>query len=312
MTAQESLLASIQAKIGKDSLHVQIADVLGISYDAAHRRIRQKSKFSMEEALLLSSHFSIALDGLGKQSNHLLCTKSIALASQQDFSHYLKNASLDLKDFKSGATFYYSAKDIPLFYTLGGNLVTKFKWYTWLNLVSQPDQLKPFEHFLLEVPLANDAQKLKQIYTEATVHEIWNDTTLNSMLSQIDYYHEAGLLNRMNAQALLEDLNQLLTTIEHQVTNNPNYHLYYHELLLMNNNVLVEKDTRKKLFVPFTMISYLVTDDFTTTEESAHFFKLQIQNAKCINTSGPKDRLQFFARNRQKIEWYVTKFNSFL
>jgi hypothetical protein len=52
---QEALLKEIRRKIGERSLNDEIANILNISYDAAHRRTSLKAKFSFEEALELAS-----------------------------------------------------------------------------------------------------------------------------------------------------------------------------------------------------------------------------------------------------------------
>lgn len=308
MNKQDLLLNRIRKKIGNRSLHDALTESLHISYDAAHRRISGKSKLSLDEALTLSQFYGISLDQLEQHQNHLICKKSTAVTSQSELAAYLQDAIFHLKDFSKEGTFYYSAKDIPLFYTLEGSVLTKFKWYVWLNLLAKPEDIKAFDQFHVTQTLAEQAQNLQQLYQNSTVHEFWNDSTLTSTLYQIDYYYESGLLQSNHALLLLEDLLQLLETIEKKIIEQPNFFLYYHELLLMNNNVLVQNAGTAKLFVPYTMISYLITDDPQTTLESEIYFQRQLMNAKCLNTSGPKDRLQFFAKNRQRINHLKTKF----
>jgi hypothetical protein len=307
MTTQDLLLQSIRKKIGTRSLHDVLSERLAISYDAAHRRISGKSKLTLEEALALSQYFSIPLDQLQAKSGLLHCKKSVSVTSQTELALYIQQAVSDLQAFQTIGTFYYSAKDIPLFYTLGGTLLTKFKWYVWLNLLAKPENSTPFNQFYLTASIAEQAQHLQQIYTKATVHELWNDSTLNSTLFQIDYYYESGLLQSDEALLLLTDLMQLIHKIERKLNEESHYFLYYHELLLMNNNVLVENDATRKLFVPYTMISYLVTEDDLTLVEAKTYFQRLLQNAKCLNTSGPKDRLQFFAKKKQRIQFYLQK-----
>ena len=307
MNKQDLLLHSIRKKIGDRSLHDVLSEILVISYDAAHRRISGKSKLTLEEALTLSQYFSIPLDHLHSNSGLLHCKKSVSVTSQTELASYIQQAVSDLQAFHPQGTFYYSAKDIPLFYTLGGNLLTKFKWYVWLNLLAKPEENKAFHQFYLTASIAEQAQHLQQIYAKATVHELWNDSTLNSTLFQIDYYYESGLLQANEALLLLADLLQLVQDIERKLNEESNYFLYYHELLLMNNNVLVENERLRKLFVPYTMISYLVTEDEQTLIEAKTYFQRLLQNAKCLNTAGPKDRLQFFAKKKQRIQFYHQK-----
>lgn len=65
MKYQEAFLRAIRSKIPKSvSLIDEIATVLQISYDASHRRISEKSKFSIDETIKLSDHFNISLDNL--------------------------------------------------------------------------------------------------------------------------------------------------------------------------------------------------------------------------------------------------------
>ncbi|MFA4978855.1 MAG: hypothetical protein WC589_15170 [Sphingobacterium sp.] len=74
---QEKLIQEIQRKIDPSkSLIEVIADALDISYDAAHRRISMKSKFSIGETVQLANRFSISLDKLFQQSDHILVKKN--------------------------------------------------------------------------------------------------------------------------------------------------------------------------------------------------------------------------------------------
>ena len=83
-------------------------------------------------------------------------------------------------------------------------------------------------------------QKLKKIYEKVTVKEVWNDTTINSSLQQILYFYESGLLNFNSAKALCLDLKRILNLIKEKSNQpNSNYSIYYNELILLNNNMLI-------------------------------------------------------------------------
>lgn len=65
MIHQKILLSTIRKLLPKNiSLNDEIAKVLDISYDAAHRRISLKSKFSIEETILLCKHYALSMDTL--------------------------------------------------------------------------------------------------------------------------------------------------------------------------------------------------------------------------------------------------------
>ncbi len=313
MNTQEQLLKVIRSLLSKEaSLNDEIAKILDISYDAAHRRISMKSKFSIEETVLLCNHFGISMDMLFSNQHKVLFSKTKEVQSLEDLTLYFKDSVSYIKEFKNtNATMYYSAKDIPLFYTIGGTLLSKFKLYVWLNLLIGKDNITPFESFQLTQQLQEYTSELQSIYNDLSIHEIWNDTTINSSIQQIFYFFESGLLNIDNALFLYEDVKNILKILEDKCSKNtPQYHLYYNELLILNNNVLISKEEKKKLFLPYTMLGYFITDDAQTTTNASSYFLHQIKNSKSLNLSGTRDRKLFFNKAYQKIDFYIQKVNN--
>ena len=252
MNNQELLLKAIRKQLSKKiSLIDEIASVLNISYDAAHRRVSMKSKFSIEETVAICNHYSIAMDTLFANKNKVVISKTKEVQSLGDLILYFKDSVQHLKEFKNtNATMYYSAKDIPLFYTIGGSLLSKFKLYVWLNLLVGKDTIAPFENFHLTQQLQEYTSELQAIYNEISIHEIWNDTTINSTIQQIFYFFESGLLSLKNAQLLYEDVKNILLQLEEKCSKNQsNYHLYFNELLILNNNVLISNNKKNKLCI---------------------------------------------------------------
>lgn len=307
MDNHDKLLAAIRKKMAGTSLIDEIATVLNVSYDAAHRRISQKSKFSMEEAVALCAHYGLSMDGLFTGNAKVIVEKTAEIRSLADMEAYLKQSAKNISSFTgmTGAKMYYSAKDIPLFYTVGGTLISKFKLYVWLNLLSGTQQQEAFEQFTVTHSLAEYGEALRKVYHALEVHEIWNDTTINSSLQQVHYYFKAGLLSLPNALLLLDDLDAILQTAENRCCNGTNtYHLYYNELLILNNNVLITADRQQALFVPYTMLGYFITADDATCANALSFFKQQVKNSMALNSSGTRERKIFFNRAAQKIALY--------
>ena len=313
MNPQELLLKAIRNRLSKEtSLIDEIASVLDISYDASHRRVSMKSKFSIEETVSLCNHYEIAMDAVFGNKNSVLFNKTKEVQSLEDLVLYFKDSFENLKEFKkSNATMYYSAKDIPLFYTIGGTLLSKFKLYVWLNLLIGKDNIYPFENFHLTQQLQEFTSELQSIYNELSIHEIWNDTTINSTIQQIFYFFESGLLTIENAVFLYEDVKNILKQLEEKCSKNqPNYHLYFNELLILNNNVLISNSEKSKLFIPYTMLGYFITNDISTTKNASVYFQDQLKNSKSLNLSGTRDRKLFFNKANQKVDYYLQRVNN--
>src|SRR5690606_16516756 len=147
---QETLIDSIRKKIGTHkSVIDEVAGALDISYDAAHRRISMKSKLSIEEVVQLANHCSLSLDQLFQGSDTVLIKKTKDVQRFDGLSEYLESSFkyLNVHASDMGTSLFYSAKDIPLFYTVNTNLLSKFKLYVWLYLLNLEDMNMSFDSF---------------------------------------------------------------------------------------------------------------------------------------------------------------------
>ena len=314
MSNQDLLLKAIRSKLQiSNSINDEIASVLNISYDAAHRRVSGKSKFSIEETVTLANHFNISLDSLFSNKENIIIQKTIEIKSLKDMLDYFKNSALNIAGLTNSpeAILYYSAKDIPLFYFMEGTIMSKFKAYVWLSMLNQNQDKENFENFVIDESFMEHMLKLKKIYENIKVIEIWNDTTINSSLQQISYFYEAGLLSFQNAQALYQDLKRILSVVKNKSNkSNSNYSLFYNELILLNNNMLIESAKNLNMFIPYTLLGYFITDHKESCQNVHQFFNQQIVNSKLLNQAGIKDQNLFFNRADRKIDYYVEKLNS--
>lgn len=313
MNPQELLLKTIRKQLSGTSLNDEIATVLNISYDAAHRRVSGKSKFSIDETIQLVHHYNISLDALFLKNEKVIIEKTIEITSLKDMLSYFKTSAERIEQLtrNSDAILYYSAKDIPLFYFMDGTIMSKFKAYVWLMLLNQTQPKEAFEYFIIDESFMEHMQKLKKTYETVSVKEIWNDTTINSSLQQILYFYEAGLLSFKNATALYQDLKRILKVIQEKSNKtNTNYSLFYNELILLNNNMLIETANKLTMFVPYTLLGYFITDHPESCHNAQQFFDQQIVNSKLLNQSGIKEQQLFFNRANRKIDYYLEKLNS--
>ncbi|VXB07575.1 conserved hypothetical protein [Flavobacterium sp. 9AF] len=313
MKNQELLLKAIQKKVQNKSLLDEIAKVLGISYDAAHRRLSLKSKFTIDETILLCQQFNIAMDLLFKKENKYVLDKTKTIKSIADFKSYLEKSASILNQYKgNGSSVYYSAKDIPLHYTLGGSLLSKFKLYVWLAILSPEEDLS-FENFVMEDLILQDSIRLVTIFQNIHRVEIWNDTTINSSLQQLYYFYEAGLLKYSNALLIIDDIKNIILKVEQEIYNTTSsFELFHNEILLLNNTVLFTNETHASFFIPHNMLSYYVTSDAQICQEEKEFITNQLKNSMSISKAGRKDQKIFFTKMYQKIEFYRNKIENYI
>ena len=304
---QQQLLKHLKTELPPNtSLNEAVAVALEISYDAAHRRTSGKSKFSLEEGIILAKYYDLSLDRLFENTKEeiIAVEKTTPIHNEKDLQCYFENSYKSLYPLlnQKESRILYSAKDIPLFYTLENNLISRFKIYVWLKLLDSQMASKAFEQFSLKLTTIKAASGLGNLYENLRIIEIWDITTVNSTLKQIHFYNQAGLLSNKDALQLCLDLKDLIKKIAEKVkANNAKYALYYNELLLMNNNVLVSTPRQQSLFVPFTILSYFQTTDKITCRQAEEFLNKQLQSSKLLNTTGEKEKLNFFNKIYKKI-----------
>lgn len=304
---QEFFLSKIKETLPVNvSLNDTVAEILDISYDAAHRRTSLKSKLSLEEAIKLSRYFNMSIDQLyavGQQ--HIVAVeKTQVITSQTNLESYFEASYANLKQIVTmkDSEIIYSAKDLPIFYTASDNLLSRFKMYVWLQLLSEDNKVITFENFAPSVSLVSAASRLGELYDNLKVTEIWDITTINSTLKQIHFYYKSTLLTHKMALTLCDDLKKLIEKIEHKVATDTQYQLYYNELLLMNNTALVKTPIIKTLFVPYTILSYYKTSDTETLLQVDRHLQRQMRNSKLLTTAGKKEQRIFFNKIVKKIE----------
>ena len=314
MNNQEQLLKEIRKKISEKSSFIDVvAGILNISYDASHRRISGKSKFSIEETILLANEFKISLDYLFLGKENIIVEKTIEITSLNDMLLYFKKSAenFELLTKDSHSTLYYSAKDIPLFYFMDGTILSKFKAFVWINLLNSDQKKDNFENFVITESFLESMQKLKKVYEKVNVREIWNDTTINSSLQQILYFYEAGMLNQKNAVALCNDLKRMLQLIKEKSSQpDSRFKIFYNEIILLNNNVLIESQNQLTLLVPYTLLGYFITDNKSACQNVFQFLKQQISVSKSLNYSGLKEQNLFFNKANRKIDYYLEQLNN--
>ncbi|WP_299338490.1 hypothetical protein [uncultured Psychroserpens sp.] len=305
---QSKFLKEIQSQLpGNTSLIDAIATALDISYDAAHRRTSLKSKLSIDECIILAKHYHIALDSLFEttEKSFISVEKTKHIHNEKELEDYFKTSYDSLLPLlqQQASRILYSAKDIPLFYTIGDDILSRFKTYVWLKLLDNSFNTKTFEQFSPGVGLIEAAKNLKGLYQNLNTIEIWDITTVNSTLKQIHFYNQAGQISNSIAIELCEALKVLMKTISDRVdVNASHYQMYYNELLLMNNNVLVSTPNQQSLYVPFSILSYYLTSDTITCQQAEAYLNQQLQHSKLLNTSGEKEKRTFFNRINAKID----------
>ena len=130
---QHSIFEQIKEKVPSSHSFIhEIADLLGISYDSAYRRVRGDKEITFEELYKLANQFNLSVDSILNVKNQNVIFNCIPLDSEnfkvRDWIglvlHNIKEIS-SLKD----PEIIYAAKDVPVFHYFQLPEIAAFKVY---------------------------------------------------------------------------------------------------------------------------------------------------------------------------------------
>jgi hypothetical protein len=159
---------------------------------------------------------------------------------------------------------------------------------------------------------------LLHLYNELPSTEIWNNECINSTISQIEYYREAGFFkNGEDIKIIYEALKNTLEHIKNEAERGCKYlpdekpelkketfRFYQNRVVLGDNTILVLHDGTKTLYLNYEVLNYMITKDEKLCEDV--YLKMQnlMRRATILSTVSEKQRNIFFNTLIKKIPNY--------
>jgi len=324
---QEEVFRKIREKLPPGQALVDtVAELLFISQDSAYRRIRGETGLVLEEARTLCSHFGLSIDDiLGYDQNRVSFHYSRIDNSEQPFVQYLSGIHKNLEAAEAGrAEITYLTKDMPLFYNFLSGPLFAFRYFFWMkSILMHPDfSARKFSLSLLPPEIEALGKSILSIYNRLPSTEIWNVECINSTISQIEYYRDAGYFeSESDADAIYSSLAEVIEHIRLQAETgtkflpgeNPSVkketlQLYHNRVVLGDNTVLVNLNGARTVYLSFDVLNYMVTDDAGFCEGIFRKIENLTRRATILSSANDKQRNIFFNLLLKKIPrtWYQT------
>lgn len=319
---QQQLFQTIKSKLPEQaSMAEEVARLLGISADSAYRRMRGEKTISIDELEILCREYQVSLDALLKiRQGGIVFQGQYMNKANFKFTEYITSVMQNMayiSSFKEKC-FYYSCKDLPIFHHYHLKEIAAFKWFFWLKTYFQfPGFEKrkfryadhPDEIFAIE-------QKALDYYNQIPSVEIWNLESMNIFFRQIEFYKDGQVFESdKDIYLLYEALGKLWDHLEKQAAFGYKFNygdpqqkplaelrMYFNEVLLGDNNMLVELDSTRMAYVAHTTINFMLTKDETFTENLYNHLQNQMKRSTLISEVSEKERSRFFRIIRERIE----------
>lgn len=302
--------------------HISLADELmtmfDVSADSAYRRIRGEKPLSLSELKQICEKFHLSLDQVLQLQNDSVVFHDRPIVL---FTEHLKGMLEQVKYLNSfkEKQMLYLCKDLPIWQFYLFPELGAFKTFFWSKtLLNQPE----FQHklFSLSEFSFDDCfalgQEINKDYNQIPCIELWNKESINSTLSQIEYYRDAGIFkSNADFEAVVNSLDQTLDHLEQQAEKGVKFmpgstdlsyrssvQLYINEVVIGSNTILAEVNNKKISFIPYNVFSYMVTKDERFNESTFNAFRMLVSRSTLISGTGEKDRNRFFRSLKEKVQ----------
>lgn len=320
INAQDYLFQQIREKLPPTaSLADTVSALLNVSTDSAYRRIRGETPLVLEEAAILCRQFAISLDTLLSIDKGMVTFMPTQLSGEYTFEQYLKDILNAFKYIQahSEKNITYLTKDVPLFYHFMQRPLFAFRYFFWMKSILQhPDFTgRQFSVDLLPASIEQLGQEILKQYSNIPSTEIWNTEAVNSVISQVEYYRQAGYFaSEEDVEVVYDALRKTLLHLKEQAeygckflpgeapqSRKSNYRLFYNSIVLGDNTILVETDGRKTLYLIYDVLNYMATQDEQFCNDVLAKLQVLTRRGTIISNVSEKQRSVFFNILLRKI-----------
>jgi len=318
---QEYLFRRIKEKLPSEAcLADEIADLLHVSNDSAYRRIRGETLLVLEEVKILCDRFGISLDQTLNSKENTVVFNAFSLNNDNySFKSYLTDILKNLRfvsSFEKNEIIYLT-KDFSIFHNFISRPLFAFRYFFWMKSILQhPDFVHVrFSVDLLTKEIEDLGEQIVRAYNSIPSTEIWNTECVNSTISQIEYYREAGyFVSDADVQTIYDALQQVIEHLRREAESgckfspgeNPdfqksNFQFYYNRVILGDNTIMSLLNGKKVLYLNYDVLNYMVTQDENFCNEV--YLKLQnlMRRATILSNVSEKQRNMFFNTLLRKI-----------
>jgi hypothetical protein len=303
------------------SLADALCDLLHLSADSAYRRIRGEKPITLNELKRICEHYHLSVDQFLQLQNESVLFQAPGLNGKPvSFIEYMKGMYSQFLFFNSfqKTEMQYLCKDVPFWYFFLFPDMASFKTFFWCKTINNDPQLAHRQFSIDESPYEEPyaiGQQILNEYAKIPSIELWNLESIHSTIAQIAYYKEAGLFKTQeDFERVVAAFHQMIDHLHRQaekgvkflpgaseLTHRAPLQLYFNELILGNNTILLQLDQQRISMITYSVLSYLISRDERFANKTFSSFHSFLQRSTLISNTGEKERSKFFNTLKQRI-----------
>lgn len=310
----------------QESLSKAVSEVLGIALDSAYRRIRGEKALTFPEIKKLSSHYNISLDAV-LNKRYLNTDFRYAPLNTDIIQNYISYVEYITFTFESllesrQREILQTARDIPLFHFTAYPELSFFKLYAYYQSLTDNEPVS-FEDFLsaMDTPdkakLINYYERISIAYRQIPSKEIWTNSSIDSIVSLIDYYADMDCFtDKATPVKLCRQLLAIAGSIEscaRGCTKEHNgskysFELYLSALNMQNNLTLLSHNGTRLVMVKLFSLNGLFSFNERFCTDTDKWIQGILSKSQQLSGISARERTLFFHHLKDKINHLTDKF----
>ena len=319
---QKQLFAHIKNNLPAHlSMVDQLCDLLGVSADSIYRRMRGEKPVSLQELKIICQKFQVSLDGLLQLNTNTVVFKASDL-HRKDFSfiEILTNMQqqLTLMNSFTNKQMWYLCKDMPFWQFYFYDELGAFKSFFWAKTIHNAPEYAGKKFSLQGIDFAehiNIGKQCARLYNNFPSIELWNVESINSTLSQIQFYIDSdGFAKDSDVHAVIDALDATIDHLQLQAEKGCKFmpgakdvsygaalDFYVNEVIIGSNTIVAELDGSRIAFIPYNVFSFLQTRDTTFTSSIFRSMDNLRTKSTLVSGTGEKERNRFFKKMKTQV-----------
>lgn len=274
----------------------RVARTMGCSIPNAYKRISGSSNIKLVELIDIAKEYNLSIDqwlNLDKGKDFKFKSSGF-IRTENDFINYTRTTFLSLEKFEHiPHQFYYGARDLPLFFYLLDDQLTRFKLAIWLDGFGRKKLPNGRLNFEFSDELIDNCKKLGKLYLDLDTKEVWTIRTFINLVKQIEVSAFLKQLNQDTGRELIDRLEeQIATVLQFAIRGRKRrgkFELLQSDYLMMTNNALLMAGHVQLAFTSYAGVNYFSSMDPSYTANIKDWFELSFRHATALDRKNPTD-----------------------
>lgn len=321
---QIDFLKLLESKLSANERLVDVLqNDLGLSKDAAYRRINGTIELSFAQAYKLSAKYGIPMQ-VDEHNQHAYFFNYLTIeqnvSSLQESLNYIKNL---FAFSKLNGTVYHISNDISLFQLLQVPEIAAFKLFFFSKTTHSLSDLKESQFSVADVlthykDLVHQVKAIANLYIATPTTEILGANAVYFLVQQINYYKTAGyFVHDSDAAVLLYKVIDLLKHYKKQAelgykfayglpeTKGGSLEVFHNSIMNVNNIVLAKTLDGARTIISTNGLNFLSSSSVNLYNRNLYWAHTLQSKSVALSLHNELQREQYFKDLIQSVKEYL-------